>query len=109
MSIMYSSGKVVYTPVISIYDLLDDGTFKTIKKELSYDKLYEFMVFSPRDHSLYTYKGKLHSFGNNSCCTCESPDVIDYLIIDTSKDKNSSFIRIIVNDIRSIKEIETLV
>ena len=105
MSIINTFGKIKYTPEITLCDTQDDGTVKHIIKELNYKSYYEFMVYNPHDHMLYTIKGKLKSFGSDPLHYQEE---VSYLIIDTSKVNKSELARIIVSDIKSIKEIKDL-
>lgn len=105
MSIINSIGHIKYIPVITLCDLQDDGTVKHIDMDLKYNTMYEIMTINPKDRLLYTVHGKIKCFGNMA--TQPVPEeIIDYIILDTSKDKKSECVRIMISNIRSIKEIE---
>lgn len=105
MSIINSIGHIKYTPVITLCDLQDDGTVKHISIDLKYNTMYEIMVFNPKDRLLYTVHGTIQCFGNTAIQPMPE-EIIDYIILDTSKEKRSECVRIMISNIRSIKEIE---
>ena len=105
-TILNTVAKIKFVIDIIFSDLQDDGTVIKIIKNIEYDKEYEFIVYNRRQQTTWTVRGRLKDYGCDPCNRRKNE--IQYIIVDTSTDKHSRTIRLRIDSIKAINEIENL-